>query len=394
MGTKFTGITARTEKSIEIYFSYQGKKCRETIKTPATTENLRKAANHRAAILHAIDNGTFNYREVFPDSKNAREFKLTSSASIESYLKDWIVDIKDSLHSSTYLTHTRRINGVLTKEFGDISIDELRWHHVKTWSKKNKSSIKTQKNIISILRTALDDAVDDELIEINPLAGKQLRNRLSNNIKVDEIDPFNEVERDAIFQHCDGQILNYITFQMWTGLRPSETAALQWDDIDWINGTINVTKALTDAADEPEVPKTQSGVRRVKILPDAMDALINQKEHTYLENNGIFHNPRTGGHLKQRAFIKSYWKRALKLAGVRYRYPYQMRHTYATMMLLAGEPLYWVSNQLGHAKPSFTIDTYFRFIPEDAPNAGNMAAEKWSKKSGQKVEKQVKNSQI
>lgn len=395
MGNKYSGVYAETENTITIDFQYKNKRCKERIKKAPTTANLKLASQHRAAILYEIETGTFNYLEVFPDSKKAKEFKLTSSVRIEIYLKKWIESktIKSSLHSSTYASHTRTINGVLTNEFGDISIDELRWHHIKDWSDNSDLSMKTQKNYISILRTALDDATDDELIDSNPMFGKKLRDR-STKIKIDEIDPFNEAERAAIFAHCDGQILNYVKFQMWTGLRPSETRALQWDDIDWINGTINVTKALTEAANEPETPKTKSGIRRIKILPIALEALKDQKEHTYLENKAIFQNPRTGGLMYSRSLIKTYWTRALKLAGVRYRYPYQMRHTYATMMLLAGEPLYWVSNQLGHAKPSFTIDTYFRFIPEDAPNAGDLAVKKWDKKTDKKRTKQPQNTPI
>jgi len=40
-------------------------------------------------------------------------------------------------------------------------------------------------------------------------------------------------------------------------------------------------------------------------------------------------------------------------AGVCYRYPYQMRHTYAPMMLQAGESVMWVAQQMGHTAWTF-----------------------------------------
>ena len=56
------------------------------------------------------------------------------------------------------------------------------------------------------------------------------------------------------------------------------------------------------------------------------------------------------------------WKRALEQAGVRYRVPYHTRHTYATMMLLAGESPYYVASQLGHSDLAMLEKRYARFI--------------------------------
>lgn len=60
-------------------------------------------------------------------------------------------------------------------------------------------------------------------------------------------------------------------------------------------------------------------------------------------------------------------------AGVRYRRPYQTRHTYASMMLTAGEPLGWVANQLGHRDLSMLARVYGRWIKSATPYVGNKA---------------------
>jgi integrase len=78
---------------------------------------------------------------------------------------------------------------------------------------------------------------------------------------------------------------------------------------------------------------------------------------------------------------KRMWTRILKKAKVRYRYPYQMRHTYASMMLMAEESPQWVATQMGHTDWTFTARTYSRFIPDDAPNAGQKAVERWGNAS-------------
>lgn len=67
------------------------------------------------------------------------------------------------------------------------------------------------------------------------------------------------------------------------------------------------------------------------------------------------------------------WKPALKEADVKYRNPYQTRHTYASMMLSAEEPLLWVSHQMGHADVLVTAKKYARWIPESDPLAGSRA---------------------
>ena len=72
------------------------------------------------------------------------------------------------------------------------------------------------------------------------------------------------------------------------------------------------------------------------------------------------------------------WIPALRKAGVRYRKPYQTRHTYASMMLMAGENPMWVAKQMGHTDWSLTAKRYARWIQSDMPDAGNKAVERWS----------------
>lgn len=72
------------------------------------------------------------------------------------------------------------------------------------------------------------------------------------------------------------------------------------------------------------------------------------------------------------------WKAALKRAGVRYRNPYQTRHTYASMMLSAGEHPMWVAKQMGHADWTMIARVYGRWMPSADTEAGNRAVEKFA----------------
>lgn len=76
----------------------------------------------------------------------------------------------------------------------------------------------------------------------------------------------------------------------------------------------------------------------------------------------VFHVPRYGtGWVDERAFRRSYWTPVLKLAGVRYRPPYNMRHTYATAMLMASMTPAFCAKQLGHSVEMF-LRTYSKWL--------------------------------
>jgi integrase len=171
-----------------------------------------------------------------------------------------------------------------------------------------------------------------------------------------------------------------VQFAFWTGLRTSELVALDWSDIDWVRGVVIVSRAMTQGMEEPEDgTKTDAGWREVKLLPPALRALQAQKAFTFLKGSEVFQHPRTKERWTgDKAIRESMWIPALKRAGVRYRKPYQTRHTYASMMLMAGENPMWVAKQMGHTDWSLTAKRYARWIPSDMPDAGSKAVERWS----------------
>ena len=67
---------------------------------------------------------------------------------------------------------------------------------------------------------------------------------------------------------------------------------------------------------------------------------------------------------------------------MRYRRPYQTRHTYASMMLSAGESPMWVAQQMGHSDWTMIARVYGRWIPEAAPDAGQKAVKIFAEKAG------------
>ncbi len=381
-----TGVRAVSASSIEISFVYQGKRCRERIKLKPTPANLKRAERHREAILDAIERGTFDYATTFPNSKQARLLSSEPGANItvEEFLSDWWRTEEKELKASTRKVDQRILFNQIIPTFGSLTLTELKWPLIRDWVKSHDWSRKTQNNKLNLLRRALNEAVEQELTHHHPMANKVIRRRKSRAhvaaSSQSKIDPFNQEERTALINAAHGQMKNLIQFGFWTGLRLSELFALNWGNIDWINKRIYVEGALTQDADEIEATKTEAGERIVHLLPPAIAALKAQKEYTFLQGDEVFQNPHTRkrwtGDLALRA---RQWKTLCKRAGVRYRPPGQMRHTFASMTLMAGESPQWVAAQMGHTDWTFTARVYYRWIPRDAGDAGNKVVEKWGR---------------
>ena len=378
-----TGVKSASETSIEISFTYEGVRCRERLKLKPTPANLKKAEQHRTAILEAIYRGTFDYTYTFPESKNAIKFAKTQGdvISLSQYLQSWLSKRKNYLKTSTYDGYRKIVLNTLIPNLGQIRLSELRRKHVKEWVDTQSAGSKRIKNILSVLRKALIDAQDDDLIEVNPLYGWNYTpaDKLK---KENDVDPFDQVEQGAILENCPNNAFkNLFQFAFWTGLRTSELVGLDWSDIDFVNKRVFVSKAITRASrGQAETTKTSSGTRFVKLLPPALDALNDQKKISFLSYESVFIDPRTNQRLSGDQRIRTVWVSILKKAGVRYRRPYQTRHTFASMMLSAGENPLWVASQMGHSDWTMIAKVYGKWMPSTDQNAGQKALDIFAKK--------------
>ncbi len=67
--------------------------------------------------------------------------------------------------------------------------------------------------------------------------------------------------------------------------------------------------------------------------------------------------------IHENAFRSQVWTPLLRRAGLRYRKPHTLRHTFASLLIEAGEPLIYVQQQLGHHSPAFTLTVYGHLLP-------------------------------
>lgn len=99
--------------------------------------------------------------------------------------------------------------------------------------------------------------------------------------------------------------------------------------------------------------KTMSA-RKVRLNSEAVTALERQKTITFDEGGKVFNDPRSGAPWKYHDITDSnYWSSTLKRLGLRHRRPYNTRHTYATLALMAGVNPAYMARQMGHSLEVF-----------------------------------------
>lgn len=76
----------------------------------------------------------------------------------------------------------------------------------------------------------------------------------------------------------------------------------------------------------------------------------------------VFSTPQ-GTPIQQDSFRNYVWTPLLRRAGLRYRKPHTLRHTFASMLIEQGEPLSYIQQQLGHHSAAFTLKVYGHLLP-------------------------------
>jgi len=215
-------------------------------------------------------------------------------------------------------------------------------------------------NLLTPLRGALEQAVEDEVIEANPLSRFRVRRVAA---PVEKIDPFTREEVDRLGRT---ELGNLWTLWAWTGMRSGEVIGLEWPDVDLTSGCLHIRRAVR--VGRTKSPKTESGQRVVRLLPSARAALESMAPP---ERSGpVTRNPSTGKRWHEDRGLARAFRKACETVGVRYRYPYQLRHTFASWALSSGENPLWVAKQMGHRDVTMIFKVYGRYMPDMNPEAG------------------------
>ncbi len=138
----------------------------------------------------------------------------------------------------------------------------------------------------------------------------------------------------------------------WINDLVSLTNSENGDPVDNLVSKIHVTMSYEARSKVLGVPKTDRSVRDVDMVPTVRQVLESLPGREGL----VF--PRAGGRVFSRDTMYDGWQRTLTEAGVRWLRPYDLRHTFASLLIAAGKNPLYIARQMGHYSAGFTLETY------------------------------------
>lgn len=355
-------------RSIRIRFTWNKKRCCETLALPQTPKGIAAAASLRAQVKVLDKLGALTpekYAELFPRTRN-----ITAQAMpiFFDYAQDWldslqIVDVTRKGYRSAiqiywipYLASMPM--DTITSVYLRKVVNDIQW-----------PSLSRRKGVLGLLMTIFDQALADEIIARNPvlsIPGAKVPKR--------EIDPFTMEEANLLigklYEVTSGlqQIYAcYFEFCFYTGMRPGEVLALRWSEVDERTKSVNVCRIMIKGVIK-ERTKTKA-TRKVLLNDRALHALEKARPLTAARSDYVFAPNGTGDkselYIRSETGQKRYWLSALRKLGIRRRRMYDTRHTYATMCLMAGMNPAFIAAQLGHSV-QVLLSTYAKWI--SSPN--------------------------
>lgn len=370
------GVALRTfkhEERLQIAFTFGGVECRELLPPgPITKSAVTYASGLRMEILRKIADGQFVYTDYFPDSARAKQFGPAGGRVLIGKLlaKQLLVYeqqvVAKTLSHSTLAGYKKAINSERMTFWEKKPLSAATPSALRDWIGALGVTAKFARNLLTPLRSVFEDALNDGLITFNPFERIALSKLLKQTAKSSDyvVDPFTADERAKIIAAARADEWPMVQFWFNAGPRPGEMIAMRWAKVQIKAAKVRIDTNMVAGVEK--TPKTAAGVRDVELNADAIAALVAQQAFSKAKGEHVWLNPAKGEPWTTDAQIrKGLWVPLLKRAGVRYRNPYQARHTYASAALTAGANPWYLAQQLGHEDAQMVFTIYGQFIAED-----------------------------
>ena len=390
-----SSVRVRSDGRLFFEFRYRGERCRELTTLTDSPANRKKMERALVKIDTDIADGVFDYSRAFPGSKKAARFAQPKTGASASALA-----IAESLATTSSLPlfadfsrtwklekqvewrigYREAVDSILTTHllpaFGAMHVDQIDRPAVLRF----RSGVGDQRNgaaasekddckplapatinrIVGVLRMILDEGALRYGFP-NPCHGiKRLK------LQRKDIDPFTLEQMQQILDRVRPDYRPYLTFRFLTGVRSGEAHGLKWKHVDFERREILIRETFQNG--RTEYTKTDGSQREVHMSQPVYDALMSMRPKAYIDDpqscaDHYVFCTRNGHPIDNTNFNDRVWKPLLRNLGFKYRRPYEMRHTCATLWLAAGESPEWIARQLGHTTTEMLFRTYSRYVP-------------------------------
>lgn len=322
-----------------------------------------------------------------------QSFVAPSTVTVRAYLlKEWLPAIRPTIRPSTYYSYVQHVECHVVPHIGNQKLQTLSGTQInalyatlaRSGRKGGKTGLSpmTIHHVHAVLHRAGRDAVRWNRLPRNPVEAADPP-KISGACRK-EMKTWSAEQLAAFLGFVRDDRLHALWHVLaMTGMRRGEALGLRWDDVDLQIGRLSVRRALVPSGREVIVsePKTARGRRSIALdettvevlRRQAAQQLEDQSTSTTWSDTGLVFTKQSGEALHPED-VTRYFRRAVKQAMLPKIRLHDLRHTHATLALAAGVHPKVVSERLGHATVSFTLDVYSHAIPAMQEEAATLIA--------------------
>jgi integrase len=340
--------------------------------------------NGKQQFHNKVVHGTRHDAEAYAADKiserNRGALPPTVPITLGEYLADWLENVaRPRLRQSSYTSYVQVLDlyvpeDLLRRRLQNVTMADLEALYASL--RRRGLSSRTVRYLHSVLRTALRHArIRRRIIVHDPTEGAQLPRQESKEMRA-----LTWVEARKLVEVLRAEPVAGLLMEVMLvlGLRPSEAAGLRIGDLDLADGTLTIARRIVQLRGggiDIGPPKSRRSARTLAIprflvarLGDHLNAVKARMARDAEWNASRLLFPSTRGRpINMHNFVKRHLKPAAARAGLPADFRlYDLRHSNATLSANGGAPLQVVANQLGHANPSVTANTYLHATADSA----------------------------
>ncbi|MGO1385797.1 MAG: tyrosine-type recombinase/integrase, partial [Arachnia sp.] len=275
---------------------------------------------------------------------------VRSHLTLATFAETWLADRE--LTPRTRAEYTRMMNDIM-EALGAVVLTELTAARVREWyATLDPSKPTARAHRYALLRTILNSAVRDELLEANPC-------RIERAAKAKAVKPIRPASSDELHTITEAMPERYrlmVLLAGWCAVRFGELTELRRRDVDTRTGTIRVRRGVTWVKDDDGIaravvglPKTDAGIRDVSVPPPLVPLIVAHMEAHALPGPDGLMFPNTDGHHMHHGSLYKVYRPARAAAGRPDLRWHDLRHTGATLAAQAGATTRELMDRLGHS---------------------------------------------